>query len=267
MHQADRNELKGGSLGDEPLLLPPPGRLSDPGEPPVRDSAVRRGQFAPPGKDFSDPKAMCEVPSPDSRDPVGAPLHARKYLLTWNPRTMAWVLGDLTEEQGDKYRSEAMARGPPVPDMSALAQDHELDYLSVSPERYADVRFARAKTQFPLEDPYQPRGGRKEELSQIALGTMPAMPTTHPRHPKSPLQATCPQSSKISKGDNHNTNPRGEQHRHHSNRHSTTTKRRNSSSKPRTGERRTRNHDRYPQQKQPQYHTTHPRIRCLLPQA
>ncbi|CAE7234238.1 TTLL6, partial [Symbiodinium sp. KB8] len=116
------------------------------------------------------------LPSPDSRDPAGAPLHARKYLLTWNPRTMAWVLGDLTEEQEDKYRADAMARGPAVPDMSALAQDHELDHLSVSPERYADVRFARAKTQFPLEDPYQPRGGRKEELSQIALGTMPAMP-------------------------------------------------------------------------------------------
>ncbi|CAE7453206.1 unnamed protein product, partial [Symbiodinium necroappetens] len=45
-----------------------------------------------------------------------------------------------------------MMRGPPVPDMSALAQDHELDYLSVSPERYMDVRVARAKTQFPQDD-------------------------------------------------------------------------------------------------------------------
>ena len=108
---------------------------------------------------------------------------------------MAWVLGDLTEEQGDKYRSEAMARGPPVPDMSALAQDHELDYLSVSPERYADMRFARAKTQFPLEDPYQPRGGRKEELNQIALGTMPAMPPPPDRIYYAPSASQVPASS------------------------------------------------------------------------
>ncbi|CAE7847896.1 unnamed protein product [Symbiodinium microadriaticum] len=118
------------------------------------------------------------LPSPNSRDPAGAPLQARKYLLTWNPRTTAWVLGDLTEEEGDTYRASAMARGPAVPDMSALAQDHELEHLSVSPERYADVRLARAKTQFPLEGPYQPRGGRKTELSQIASGeaSMPQPP-------------------------------------------------------------------------------------------
>ena len=59
--------------------------------------------------------------------------------------------------------------------MSALAQDHELE--SVSPDRYADVRLARAKTQFPLEDPYQPRGGRVEELRQIAAGEI--LPTPY----------------------------------------------------------------------------------------
>ncbi|CAE7709541.1 unnamed protein product, partial [Symbiodinium necroappetens] len=115
------------------------------------------------------------LPPAGSRDPAGAPLKARKYLLTWRPKTTSSVLGDLTEEEGDAYRASAM-RGPPVPGMSALAQDHELEYLSVSPERYMDVWVARAKTQFPQEDPYQPRRGRREELKQIAAGAIPAMP-------------------------------------------------------------------------------------------
>ncbi|CAE7934152.1 pol, partial [Symbiodinium necroappetens] len=135
------------------------------------------------------------LPSPNSRDPASAPLHARKYLLTWRPKTTSWVLGDLTEEEGDAYRASAMVRGPPVPDMSALAQDHELDYLSVSPERYADVRMARAKTQFPLEDPYQPRGGRREELRQIAAGEIPAMPPPPDRIYYAPSASQVPASS------------------------------------------------------------------------
>ena len=172
-------------------LTPPYGRVPDRGFARVRQTS-RRGEkegFIPQGTAFElipvglvhhnlEPEQWVlrirNLPSPNSRDPAGAPLQARKYLLTWNPRTTAWVLGDLTEEEGDTYRASAMARGPAVPDMSALAQDHELEHLSVSPERYADVRLARAKTQFPLEGPYQPRGGRKTELSQIASGEIPA---------------------------------------------------------------------------------------------
>ena len=135
------------------------------------------------------------LPSPNSTDPASAPLQARKYLLTWKPRTTAWVLGDLTEEEGDAYRASTMARGPAVPDMSALAQDHELEHLSVSPERYADVRMARAKTQFPLEDPCQPRGGRKAELSQIASGEIPAMPPPPDRIYYAPAASQVPASS------------------------------------------------------------------------
>ena len=78
------------------------------------------------------------LPSRDSRDPASAPIQARKYLLTWKPKTLSWTLGDISEEEGDAYRASAMQRGPPVADMSALAQDHELQHMSVSPERYAD---------------------------------------------------------------------------------------------------------------------------------
>ena len=178
-------------------LTPPYGRVPDRGFARVRQT-WRRGEregFIPQGTAFElipvglvhrnlEPEQWVlrirNLPPADSRDPAGAPLKARKYLLTWRPKTTSWVLGDLTEEEGDAYRASAMTRGPPVPDMSALAQDHELDCLSVSPERYMDVRVARAKTQFPQEDPYQPRGGRREELRLIAAGQIPALPPPPP---------------------------------------------------------------------------------------
>ncbi|CAE7948409.1 pol [Symbiodinium sp. KB8] len=157
-------------------LTPPYGRVPDRGFARVRQTS-RRGEregFIPQGTAFElipvglvyrnlEPEQWVlrirNLPPSESRDPAGAPLKARKYLLTWRPKTTSCLLGDLTEEEGDAYRASAMARGPPVPDMSALA--HELDCLNVSPERYMDVRIARAKTQFPQEDPYQPRGGRR----------------------------------------------------------------------------------------------------------
>ncbi|CAE7516837.1 unnamed protein product, partial [Symbiodinium microadriaticum] len=195
-------------------LTPPYGRVPDRGFARVRQTS-RRGEregFIPQGTAFElipvglvhrnlEPEQWVlrirNLPPAESRDPAGAPLKARKYLLTWRPKTTSWVLGDLTEEEGDAYRASAMIRGPPVPDMSALAQDHELDCLSVSPERYMDVRIARAKTQFPQEDPYQPRGGRREELRMIAEGHLPAMPPPPDRIYYAPPASQVPASSHV----------------------------------------------------------------------
>ena len=124
------------------------------------------------------------------------------------------MLGDLTEEEGDAYRASAMARGPAVPDMSALAQDHELEHLSVSPERYADVRMARAKTQFPLEDP---EGGGRWSSAKSRRGRFQlchhhrTASTTPLPHPKSLPRATCLQFSKTATGGTRETLTRGEQ--------------------------------------------------------
>ncbi|CAE7550172.1 unnamed protein product [Symbiodinium microadriaticum] len=102
-------------------------------------------------------------------DSTGGPCH--------NTQTLANRIVDL-EEEGDAYRASAMVRGPAVPDMSALAQDHELDYLSVSPERYADVRVARAKMQVT---PINPEGGGGE-LRRINPAQMAATLVEVVRH-------------------------------------------------------------------------------------
>ncbi|CAE6916193.1 unnamed protein product, partial [Symbiodinium sp. KB8] len=53
------------------------------------------------------------------------------------------------------------------------------------------------KTQFPQEDPYQPRGGRREELRLIAEGHLPAMPPPPDRiHYASPA-SQVPASSHV----------------------------------------------------------------------
>ena len=70
-------------------------------------------------------------------------------------------------------------------------------HLSLTPERHADIRHARSKTQFPLDDPYAPRGPRLVELQQIAGGERPPMPPPPDQVHDAPTSAQVPAAQHV----------------------------------------------------------------------
>ena len=113
---------------------------------------------------------------PREREPDAAAFSTGHFRLDWDDSSQQSSLLRLDPDDGDLiHRTRRLAFGNP-PNMSAHLQEHELQQMAIDPVDGGAIYMLRGRVQFPVEDPYAPRGHRAAALrASLQPGGTPLM--------------------------------------------------------------------------------------------
>ena len=101
---------------------------------------------------------------PREREPGAAAFQTGHYRLQWDGPAQQPSLTWLDPEDGELiHRTRRQAQGN-LPNMSAHLQEHELQQMVIDAVEAGAIYMLRGRTQFPVEDPFAPRGHRAAAL-------------------------------------------------------------------------------------------------------